>query len=125
MSRLIADGDYGINELQQICLNQAKEKGFNNPTFNEMIALLHSEISEAYEEWRDGHGVNEIYFKATDVTENSFTQGKPEGIPIEFADLAIRLFHYCGFLNIDLASAIKQKLAYNATRPYRHGNKKA
>lgn len=129
MSRLISDNDLTINELQQQCLNNAVKKGFSNPSFSDMISLLHSEISEAYEEYRNNHEPTLIYssdpVEGVDAMNVPVMTQKPEGIPIEFADLAIRLFHYCGYLGIDLTEAIKIKMRFNETRPYRHGNKKA
>lgn len=112
----ITDDDLGIKTLIIKCQQLAESKGFINPTFNEMIALLHSEVSEAYEEYRGNHPEWEIYYNEDNP--------KPEGVPVEFADLAIRLFHYCGVIGIDLCEAIRIKLEYNATRPHRHGNKK-
>jgi NTP pyrophosphatase (non-canonical NTP hydrolase) len=115
--------DLGIKELISICTKRAEDKGWHDKpiTFSEACALMHSEISEAYEEYRNGHEFNEIY-NQLEFTDEPL---KPEGIPIELADLAIRLFHYCGYYHIDLAEAISTKLDYNLTRPYRHGNKKS
>ncbi len=79
----------------------------------EMAMLMVTELAEMFEEYRKGNGLTEIYY----------LEGKPEGIPIEMADLAIRLGDFCGGWNIDLEKAIKIKQAYNATRPRMHGKK--
>lgn len=84
-------------------------------SFPETIALIHSEISEALEEYRNGHDVTEIYYRH---------DGKPEGVPIELADAIIRIFDYCGFVGIDIEDAINQKYNYNLDRDYRHGGKR-
>jgi len=81
--------------------------------FCEKMLLIVSEISEALEEFRDGRGLNEIYFK----------DRKPEGIPIEIADAVIRIFDFCEANGIDLESALSMKMTYNDTRPYMHGKK--
>lgn len=47
-----------------------------------------------------------------------------ESIPIELADVIIRVLDYCGYAGIDIDAAISQKHEYNKTRPYRHGGKK-
>lgn len=51
--------------------------------------------------------------------------GKPEGFVVELADVVIRIADLCGALGLDLAEAIEIKHAYNATRAYRHGGKRA
>lgn len=80
----------------------------------EAIALIHSEVSEALEEYR--HDRLDVFVTAA---------GKPEGLPVELADTVIRIFDLCGALGIDLEEAMRVKHEYNKTRPYRHGGKKA
>lgn len=54
---------------------------------------------------------------------NMYGKIKPEGIPSELADIIIRVLDICGHLDIDIANALADKMAYNETRPYRHGGK--
>ena len=96
----------------------ARSKGWwdGNPerTFGDQIALMHSELSEALEEFRNGHALDEIY-----TSEGN----KTEGVAAEFADVLIRIFDTCGRYGIPLATALEQKMAFNETRPRRHGGK--
>lgn len=88
---------------------------FNLP---EKLCLIHSEISEALEEYRNPDvKPTEIYFHPN--------SNKPEGLPVELADAMIRIFDLCGHLKIDLAEALLLKMNFNRNRPYRHGGKKA
>ena len=107
----------GINEVARQIHENAVEHGWwdEKRGFPEIIALIHSEVSEALEEYRNGRLPTEVY------TGNG---GKPEGIPIELADAIIRIFDYCGYAGIDIDAAITQKHEFNKTRPYRHGGKK-
>ena len=108
-----------INELVQKSFLNAKEHGWHDQprTVGDLICLMHSELSEALEEYRNGKLPNEVYF-------NESKPDKPEGIPIELADTIIRIFDFCGLHNIDLEHALTIKMEYNKNRPYRHGNKK-
>ncbi len=90
------------------------EDGRADKPFGELIALMHSELSEALEEYRNGRGLHEIY---------ESEGGKPEGVPVELADVVIRIADFCGRHGIDLSWAVRSKMAYNKTRPYRHGGK--
>lgn len=106
-----------INELAKSIHQNAVEHGWweGDRQFPEVVALIHSEVSEALEEYRSGHGANEVYFGE---------HGKPEGIPIELADAVIRILDYCAEAGIDIEGAILRKHEYNRDRPYRHGGKK-
>jgi hypothetical protein len=115
--RVPADAMLTIRELMDASFRIAHEHGWDDPppSFAEAVALLHSECSEALEDFRDNHPTNEIRYREVD--------GKPEGIPIEFADIAIRLAHYAVIFGVDLEHALRVKTEWNKTRPHRHGGK--
>lgn len=83
----------------------------------EALLLVVSEVTEAFEEWRSGHPVDEVYYNGD----------KPEGYLTELADVIIRILDLVENegLTQALEETIKIKMAYNDTRPYRHGGKKA
>jgi len=70
----------------------------------EMLCLIHSEVSEALEAYRDND-------------EDLFAE--------ELADVAIRLMDLCEYNGIDLEAEILRKHEINKGRPYRHGGKRA
>jgi NTP pyrophosphatase (non-canonical NTP hydrolase) len=94
-------------------------KGFyeEERSVGDVIALMHTELSEAFEEYRDGHDVTEIYHVLQDGAQ------KPEGFPIELADVLIRIADFVYHRGIPLERALQEKLAFNKTRPYKHGGK--
>lgn len=109
--------DVGLNELCDHAHKLAREKGWydgGERNVPEMLALIHSEVSEMLEAYRVG-----------DMGLRIGETGKPEGFEAEAADVVIRIADLCGYLGINLAMAVWRKDAYNATRPHRHGGKKA
>lgn len=110
------NGDSDLEEIIRMCGETEIEKGWRDTprTFGDECALFHSEISEALEEHRKNKSPTEIYFSEG---------GKPEGVPIELADLLVRVFAFCYWSNIDIISALNVKMLFNQTRPYRHGGK--
>ena len=128
-----------INQYVKEAHQNAISKGWweEDRSFGELIALMHSELSEALEDYRNGYKPTESYYEYKNVhftereKENALNQYfwvndaefKLCGIPSELADVVIRIFDTCGRYGIDLEKAIAEKMAYNATRPHKHGGK--
>lgn len=73
------------------------------------IALMHSELSEGLEghrkDLKDDHLPHRTSFE------------------VELADALIRILDAAGHYRIDILGAVEEKLAYNRSRPYKHGKK--
>jgi hypothetical protein len=105
-------------------LNVAKGWRDKPVSFGEAMAMLHSEVSEAVEEYRV-HGLEDRrpWHKRLLRRADPVYQAGPE-IAAEFADVYIRLLDDCDRFGVDLAGAYHAKMAKNWARPYRHGNKR-
>lgn len=93
-----------INVLCKEAYLTAKSKGWHDEPreTGTLLALIHSEVSEALEADRKGNADN-------------FAE--------ELADVCIRIFDLCGLKEIDLESAISKKMEFNKSRTYKHGGK--
>lgn len=103
-----------LNELTKEIHDNAVSHGWWDEPRNllEIAALCHSELSEAVEEYRAGRPT---------VWANE--DGKPEGIATEMADCLIRILDWFGHEGLDADEIVRQKMAYNRGRPYKHGKR--
>lgn len=132
-----------LNELSKEIHKNAVEHGWwdDERSFGEIIALCHSELSEALEEFRNDMPM--LYYNCIEteykhkcdpkdeydcsnygIEDCPYKDKKPEGIAVELADCIIRILDFCGKENIDIDEVIRIKHEYNKTRDYKHGSKR-
>ena len=101
-----------FNETAAAVKAIAIEKGWWESDRNEaeLIALMHSELSEALEGLRHGNPPSDHIPEFSAVEE-------------EFADVIIRIMDHAAAMGYRVGEALEAKIAYNQSRPHRHGGK--
>lgn len=117
-----ADDPIGFGELAKQMHEIAKDHGFWElpRNFGEMLALVHSELSEALEAHRSRKPA--FYLEA-----QSYGPDKPEGTLIELIDAVIRLGDMMADIaereGLDIDHCMRLKMLYNESRPHKHGKR--
>lgn len=128
-----------LNDLAQQINDNARAKGFweSDRNLGEMLMLAVSELAEALEEHRAGNPAEYVPFHQqgcpassdglpdfrTEHERNALCSGtcKPEGVAVELADCIIRCLDIMHSLGVDIDGVVARKMAYNASRPHKHG----
>lgn len=123
-----------LNELAQQIHQNAKDKGFfeKEKNIGEMLALIHSEVSEALEADRKDKYCDWSYDASPIIQQESLSDDRFKELfetevknkfEDELADIMIRVMDLAAFKKINLDWHIKAKMRYNSLREKYHGKK--
>ena len=103
-----------LTELQKEAHAIAKEKGWwdEECTFGDLTALVHSELSEALEAYRERAWQGDLGWRWVPILDDETAEiigNKPVGVASELADVVIRVANMAEFYGVDLAAALDAK----------------
>jgi len=120
-----------LNELAERVYRGNRDKGFwdKSREMGTILALIHSEVSEALECDRKEKYSDVILPDDWDLLDSApddifkqyFEERVKDTFEDELADIVIRVLDLCGHGEIDLDRHIQAKLRYNSLRPHKHG----
>jgi len=102
---------WGRHQEEAYRIAQAHGWNSERQSDGEVIALMHSELSEALEHLRHGDRLSDHIPDFSGVEE-------------EFADVVIRIMHRAHAKGYRIREAVEAKMKFNHERPYKHGGKK-
>jgi hypothetical protein len=91
-----------LNEMAKQCLAEYRAAGWTNTNLGELIALIHSELSEMLQAERTGEMDKHLPHRLA--------------AEVECADALVRLLIYAGMRGFDLDGAVAEKCAFNSSR---------
>lgn len=102
MGKSLADLTAEIRETNVAHGWRSAEGGPGENTFGDYLALLHSEVSEALEAYRDHrlHDVTQVAVGPRGEIVKDAPPFKPEGVGSELADVLIRLLDMCDVFDL-------------------------
>lgn len=124
---------WSLNAFAEAVHENAVAHGWWNtpPTFPEIVAMCHCELSEALQQYRDGGALVQTCAECEhkqackeDGVPLTNERCKPEGIAVEMIDCVLRILDWCAAEGVDVEKLLRTKHRYNIGRPYRHGNKR-
>jgi len=102
MPQTMVQTNEGLNQKMREVRALADAKGFSSDPARvwEMLALIHTEVSEATDAYKKGESV--------------------EHVGEELVDAIIRILHLCSALNLDVEALYQAKMQRNWERPYKY-----
>ena len=120
---LVCCAKLGINGLCREAYRNAVEHGFyeNSKTTEQALISMGLELEAHSTQMK----LSKLALIGSEVGEavRAVQHGDNAGLAEELADICIRVFDMCGWLDIELGNEIIRKMEINRARPYMHGKK--
>ena len=125
---ILESANMNFNSFSKEVYKANLKKGFDTGKENigQTLMLIVTELAEALEAHRKGKSANVLAFyenKEGLSFKDNFEKHIKDTFEDEMADALIRIHDLAGAKEIDLDFHVRNKLLYNATRPYKHGKK--
>lgn len=129
--RILINNNLGLNLLSHQIHQNNLEKGFyeDNERIEKILGASDNELLETYKTTFFAQRIALIHSEASEALEGDRKDLQDDHLPqykskeVELADALIRILDLAGYMGMDVQKVVEDKLAYNATRPHKHGKK--